>query len=224
MRNGSCPPSAASPHTSGRDGICSARPNGEPRWPTASRSGVGHRARRCRLNVNDPTVFRRDCFKPNCATTLFNQRDSAVGRPTARRSRRSPAGRPWPCSVMACVRRDRPETPRTTADNPIPRPWEQGTCGTSSSYANCPIIFVDIRSYPRTAPSCRMHARTQRPFLRLRLRARGVWFVGWSKTVGGAALWLAGCGCGAGYVGGVRDWETWEGDKCGHGDVVGGGR
>jgi len=33
-------PSAASPHTSGRDGICSARPNGEPRWPTASRSGV----------------------------------------------------------------------------------------------------------------------------------------------------------------------------------------
>jgi hypothetical protein len=27
--------------------------------------------------VNDPTVFRRDCFKPNCATTLFNQRDSA---------------------------------------------------------------------------------------------------------------------------------------------------
>ena len=40
MRNGSCLPSAASPHTSGRDGICSARPNGEPRWPTASRSGV----------------------------------------------------------------------------------------------------------------------------------------------------------------------------------------
>jgi putative transposase len=30
--------------------------------------------------VNDPTVFRRDCFKPNCATTLFNQRDSAVPR------------------------------------------------------------------------------------------------------------------------------------------------
>jgi len=29
--------------------------------------------------VNDPTVFRRDCFKPNCATTLFNQRDSARG-------------------------------------------------------------------------------------------------------------------------------------------------
>ena len=29
-----------SPHTSGRDGICSARPNGEPRWPTASQSGV----------------------------------------------------------------------------------------------------------------------------------------------------------------------------------------
>jgi hypothetical protein len=23
-------------------------------------------------------VFRRDCFKPNCATTLFNQRDSAL--------------------------------------------------------------------------------------------------------------------------------------------------
>ena len=23
-------------------------------------------------------MFRRDCFKPNCATTLFNQRDSAV--------------------------------------------------------------------------------------------------------------------------------------------------
>ena len=40
MRNGSCPPSAASPHTFGRDGICLARPNGEPRWPTASRSGV----------------------------------------------------------------------------------------------------------------------------------------------------------------------------------------
>ena len=28
--------------------------------------------------MNDPTVFRRDCFKPNCATTLFNQRDSAI--------------------------------------------------------------------------------------------------------------------------------------------------
>ena len=28
--------------------------------------------------MNDPTVFRRDCFKPNCATTLFNQRDSAL--------------------------------------------------------------------------------------------------------------------------------------------------
>jgi hypothetical protein len=27
--------------------------------------------------VNDPTVFRRDCFKPNCAITFFNQRDSA---------------------------------------------------------------------------------------------------------------------------------------------------
>jgi integrase len=27
--------------------------------------------------VNDPTVFGRDCFKPKCATTLFNQRDSA---------------------------------------------------------------------------------------------------------------------------------------------------
>jgi hypothetical protein len=28
--------------------------------------------------VNDPTVFRRDCLKPNCATTLFNQHDSAL--------------------------------------------------------------------------------------------------------------------------------------------------
>ena len=28
--------------------------------------------------MNDPTVFRRDCFKLNCATTLFNQRDSAT--------------------------------------------------------------------------------------------------------------------------------------------------
>jgi crotonobetainyl-CoA:carnitine CoA-transferase CaiB-like acyl-CoA transferase len=28
--------------------------------------------------VNDPSVFRRDCVKPNCATTLFNQRDSAL--------------------------------------------------------------------------------------------------------------------------------------------------
>ena len=27
--------------------------------------------------MNDPTVFGRDCFKPKCATTLFNQRDSA---------------------------------------------------------------------------------------------------------------------------------------------------
>ena len=27
--------------------------------------------------MNDPTVFGRDCFKLNCATTLFNQRDSA---------------------------------------------------------------------------------------------------------------------------------------------------
>ena len=28
--------------------------------------------------MNDPTVFGRDCFKLNCATTLFNQRDSAL--------------------------------------------------------------------------------------------------------------------------------------------------
>ena len=27
--------------------------------------------------MNDPTVFRRDCFRLNCATTLFNQCDSA---------------------------------------------------------------------------------------------------------------------------------------------------
>ena len=27
--------------------------------------------------MNDPKVFRRDCFILNCATTLFNQRDSA---------------------------------------------------------------------------------------------------------------------------------------------------
>src|ERR1700677_5124396 len=40
MPNGSCPPSAASVHTFGPDGICSARPNGEPKWLTASRSGV----------------------------------------------------------------------------------------------------------------------------------------------------------------------------------------
>ena len=31
--------------------------------------------------MNDPTVFRRDCFKPNCATTLFNQRDSTLATP-----------------------------------------------------------------------------------------------------------------------------------------------
>ena len=31
--------------------------------------------------MNDPTVFRRDCFKLNCATTLFNQRDSALELP-----------------------------------------------------------------------------------------------------------------------------------------------
>jgi len=30
------------------------------------------------LAENDPNVFRRDCFKRNCATTLFNQRDSAL--------------------------------------------------------------------------------------------------------------------------------------------------
>ena len=28
--------------------------------------------------MNDPTVFGRDCFKLNCATTLFNQCDSAL--------------------------------------------------------------------------------------------------------------------------------------------------
>ena len=35
--------------------------------------------------MNDPTVVRRDCFKPNCATTLFNQCDSAqFSKPTGR--------------------------------------------------------------------------------------------------------------------------------------------
>ena len=38
--------------------------------------------------MNDPTVFRRDCFKPNSATTLFNQRDSA------REAHRQPARPP----------------------------------------------------------------------------------------------------------------------------------
>jgi hypothetical protein len=45
------------------------------------------------------------------------------------------------------------------------------------------------------------------------LNARGVWFVGWSKAVGGGALWWAGCGCGAGCVGRVKDWETGDVDK-----------
>src|ERR1700677_3999407 len=40
MPNGSCLPSAASPHIFGPDGICSARLDGEPKWLTASRSGV----------------------------------------------------------------------------------------------------------------------------------------------------------------------------------------
>jgi len=48
--------------------------------------------------------------------------------------------------------------------------------------------------------------------------------VGWSKRVGGGVLWWESRGCGAGYVGAVRDWETWEGDKWGQGDVGGDGR
>ena len=40
MPNGSCLPSVASPHIFGPDGICSARLDGEPKWLTASRSGV----------------------------------------------------------------------------------------------------------------------------------------------------------------------------------------
>src|SRR5271169_795442 len=40
MPNGSCLPLAASRHIFGRDGIGSARPDGEPKWPSASRSGI----------------------------------------------------------------------------------------------------------------------------------------------------------------------------------------
>jgi hypothetical protein len=34
--------------------------------------------------VNNPTLFHCYSFKPNCATTLFNQRDSAAKRYIAR--------------------------------------------------------------------------------------------------------------------------------------------
>src|SRR5271154_1441721 len=55
------------------------------------------------------------------------------------------------------------------------------------------------------------------------LNARGVWFVGWSETVGGAALWRDTVMVRSGCVGGLWNWETWDVDKWGRGDVVGDG-
>jgi hypothetical protein len=51
------------------------------------------------------------------------------------------------------------------------------------------------------------------------LNARGVWFVGWSKTVGSGVLWWSDCGFESGYVAAVGDWETGEADKWGHSDA-----
>src|SRR5271156_4175628 len=72
--------------------------------------------------------------------------------------------------------------------------------------------------------ACRMPGRIDGLILRSSPSARGVWFVDWSKTVGGDALWWAGCGCGAGCVGAVGDWETVDVDKWGQGYVVSDGR
>lgn len=57
-----------------------------------------------------------------------------------------------------------------------------------------------------------------------RLNARGVWCVGWSRTVGGGVLWWAVAVGRSGCIGGQRNWEPGTGDKCGRGDVGGGGR
>ena len=48
MRNGFCPPSAASPDTCGRDGICCRRPTTDGSRPAASRSGTRSPGRRPR--------------------------------------------------------------------------------------------------------------------------------------------------------------------------------
>ena len=44
------------------------------------------------------------------------------------------------------------------------------------------------------------------------------------KRLVAVTLWWAGCGVESGCVGAVGDWETWDVDKWGHGDVVGDGR
>jgi hypothetical protein len=56
--------------------------------------------------VNDPTVFRRDCFKPNCATTLFNQRDSAPSS-----QGRSIVMTSWPASCSSGDNRSQHQAP-----------------------------------------------------------------------------------------------------------------
>jgi hypothetical protein len=67
--------------------------------------------------------------------------------------------------------------------------------------------------------------RTDERSLAIRdLNARGVWFVGWSKTVGAGGLWWEALGRESGCVGAVGDWETWDVDNWGQGDVVGDGR
>jgi hypothetical protein len=45
------------------------------------------------------------------------------------------------------------------------------------------------------------------------LNARGVWFVGRSKTVGGCGFSWEALGCESGCVGAVGDWDTWGVDK-----------
>jgi hypothetical protein len=57
--NGSYLPSAGSPRTFGRGGIGSARPDGEPRWLTASRSGM-------RLPHSTPPP---ECERPNTVSS-----------------------------------------------------------------------------------------------------------------------------------------------------------
>jgi hypothetical protein len=80
---------------------------------------------------------------------------------------------------------------------------------------------MDNSSYPRVITSVvsRARHRLRGPALRFRLRASGVWFVGWSETVGGGDLWWEAVGRESGCIAAVGSWETWDVDKWRQDDV-----
>ena len=136
--------------------------------------------------MNDPTVFRRDCFKLNCATTLFNQRDSAGSTPykgvklvaSHLGGTRNPLAIRWPKKV---------------APDPVPRDHFLHVNDVVPTIYD--IVGIEPPLIVNGVPQS--HRRSKfRPHARRRIGARGVRRLNTSRSwaVGTSTRWLDGFG------------------------------